>query len=108
MIIALYEHKVFVQGTIWGINSFDQWGVELGKVLAKELQPMVEGKEKPDSRDSSTAGLIAAIHKLKDRRLGTAGPHQGRCGRDSRDIPGLVCPVSPAVHPPAAECFPRC
>ena len=66
MIIALYEHKVFVQGTIWGINSFDQWGVELGKVLAKELQPMVEGKEKPDSRDSSTAGLIAAIHKLKE------------------------------------------
>ena len=66
MIIALYEHKIFVQGTIWGINSFDQWGVELGKVLAKELQPMVEGKELPESRDSSTAGLIAAIHKLKE------------------------------------------
>jgi glucose-6-phosphate isomerase len=66
MIIALYEHKIFVQGTIWGINSFDQWGVELGKVLAKELQPMVEGKESPTSRDSSTAGLIDAIRTLRN------------------------------------------
>ncbi len=65
MIIALYEHKIFVQGTVWGINSFDQWGVELGKTLAMELLPMVEGKAKPENRDSSTAGLLAAIHKLK-------------------------------------------
>ena len=66
MIIALYEHKIFVQGTIWGINSFDQWGVELGKVLAKELQPMVEGKAPPTGRDSSTAGLIDAIRMLRN------------------------------------------
>ncbi|MBN9020834.1 MAG: glucose-6-phosphate isomerase, partial [Rhizobiales bacterium] len=66
MIIALYEHKVFVQGTIWGINSFDQWGVELGKVLAKELLPMVEGKAPATSRDSSTAGLVDAIQLLRN------------------------------------------
>jgi glucose-6-phosphate isomerase len=65
MIIALYEHKVFVQGTIWGINSFDQWGVELGKTLAMELLPMVEGKAAPGDRDASTKGLLAAIHRLK-------------------------------------------
>ena len=65
MIIALYEHKIFVQGTLWGINSFDQWGVELGKTLAMELLPMVQGKQPPGNRDSSTAGLLAAIHGLK-------------------------------------------
>jgi glucose-6-phosphate isomerase len=66
MIIALYEHKVFVQGAVWGINSFDQWGVELGKVLARELQPMVEGNAPPTGRDSSTAGLINAIRTLRN------------------------------------------
>jgi glucose-6-phosphate isomerase len=60
-LIALYEHKVFVQGAIWGINSFDQWGVELGKTLATEILPIVEGKTDASSRDSSTAGLIEAI-----------------------------------------------
>jgi len=65
MIIALYEHKIFVQGAIWGINSFDQWGVELGKALAKELLPMVEGKAAPAGRDSSTVGLIDAIRLLR-------------------------------------------
>ena len=65
MLIALYEHKIFVQGVIWGINSFDQWGVELGKVLAKELLPMVEGRQAPLGRDSSTAGLIEAIRFLR-------------------------------------------
>ncbi len=63
-LIALYEHKVFVQGVIWGINSFDQWGVELGKELASSLQPMVEGRTKPTGRDSSTAGLIKALARL--------------------------------------------
>jgi glucose-6-phosphate isomerase len=65
-IIALYEHKVFVQGAVWGINSFDQWGVELGKVLAGELLPMVQGGEVPGSRDSSTRGLIGALATLRD------------------------------------------
>jgi glucose-6-phosphate isomerase len=60
-LIALYEHKVFVQGAIWGINSFDQWGVELGKTLATEILPIVEGKADASGHDSSTAGLIEAI-----------------------------------------------
>jgi glucose-6-phosphate isomerase len=58
-IIALYEHKVFVQGTIWNINSFDQWGVELGKVLANRIIPELENAEAPKlSHDSSTNTLI--------------------------------------------------
>jgi glucose-6-phosphate isomerase len=65
MIIALYEHKIFVQGAVWGINSFDQWGVELGKTLAKQLLPMVEGKAPATGRDSSTAGLIDSIRMLR-------------------------------------------
>ena len=64
-LIALYEHKVFVQGVIWGINSFDQWGVELGKVLAKELLPMVEGKAPAVGRDGSTLGLLDAIRLFR-------------------------------------------
>ena len=60
MIIALYEHKVFVQGLIWGINSFDQWGVELGKELATSLLPALRGEKPAEGRDSSTAGLVAA------------------------------------------------
>ncbi len=64
-LVALYEHKVFVQGTIWGVNSYDQWGVELGKQLAKALLPKVQGKERTTSHDSSTRGLVAAYLKLK-------------------------------------------
>ncbi len=66
MIIALYEHKVFVQGTVWGINSFDQWGVELGKTLATELLPMLESDAPTGGRDASTAGLIAKIRTLRE------------------------------------------
>lgn len=62
-LIALYEHKVFVQGTIWNINSFDQWGVELGKQLAKDLLPNVQGKGGTTSHDSSTMGLLSALKK---------------------------------------------
>ena len=58
-LIALYEHRVFVEGVLFGINSFDQWGVELGKELATELLPVVEGKASAAGRDSSTAGLVA-------------------------------------------------
>ncbi len=64
MLMALYEHKVFVQGLVWGINSFDQWGVELGKELAKSLQPALTGGALK-GRDSSTNGLIAAYLKAK-------------------------------------------
>ena len=64
-LLALYEHKVFVQGVIWDINSFDQWGVELGKQLASELLPIVKGDAEPDGRDASTAGLIRHFRALK-------------------------------------------
>jgi glucose-6-phosphate isomerase len=57
-LIALYEHRVFVEGVIWGLNSFDQWGVELGKELATGLQPVVEGKAGVEGLDSSTVGLL--------------------------------------------------
>ena len=56
-LIALYEHRVFVEAAVWGINAFDQWGVELGKELATALLPVVEGKAPADAHDSSTAGL---------------------------------------------------
>lgn len=58
-LLALYEHKVFVQGVIWGINSFDQWGVELGKILAKNIQSELTGIAQPRQHDSSTNALIA-------------------------------------------------
>lgn len=64
-LIALYEHRVFVEGTLFNINSFDQWGVELGKELATGLLPVVEGKETAAKRDASTAGLVAHIHQLR-------------------------------------------
>ncbi|MFH8532029.1 glucose-6-phosphate isomerase [Streptomyces tendae] len=67
-LIALYEHKVFVQGAIWNIDSFDQWGVELGKVLAKRIEPaLTEGAEVP-GLDASTAALVAAYRELRDRQ----------------------------------------
>jgi len=62
-LIALYEHRVFVEGVLFRINSFDQWGVELGKELATGLLPVVEGKESAAGHDSSTQGLVAALAK---------------------------------------------
>ncbi len=62
-LIALYEHKVFALGALWNINSFDQFGVELGKQLASRLLPMIEGRASIEGIDSSTAGLIAASRK---------------------------------------------
>ncbi|WEJ60352.1 glucose-6-phosphate isomerase [Devosia sp. FJ2-5-3] len=57
-LVALYEHKVFVQGVIWNVNSYDQWGVELGKQLAKALLPKVQGQQSGEGHDSSTQGLL--------------------------------------------------
>lgn len=64
-LIALYEHKVFVQGAIWNINSFDQMGVELGKVLAGIILPELQHDEKVTSLDSSTNGLINHFKKIR-------------------------------------------
>ena len=60
-LLALYEHKVFVESIVWDINPFDQWGVEYGKQLANRLLPIIEGARPADDLDSSTAGLIAAV-----------------------------------------------
>jgi glucose-6-phosphate isomerase len=64
-LIALYEHRVFVEAQLFGINAFDQWGVELGKELATGLLPVVEGKKDASANDASTAGLVAHIHRLR-------------------------------------------
>jgi len=64
-LIALYEHKIFVQGVIWNIFSFDQWGVELGKQLANKILPELRSKEPISNHDASTNGLINAYKKMR-------------------------------------------
>ncbi len=65
-LVALYEHSVFTQGTVWGINSFDQWGVELGKVLAKRIIPELESETEPElAHDSSTNALIRRYRSMR-------------------------------------------
>lgn len=64
-LIALYEHQVFVQGVVWGIDSFDQWGVELGKVQATALQPALESDSAPSTGDASTDALIRTYHRMR-------------------------------------------
>ncbi|MEV6355168.1 glucose-6-phosphate isomerase [Streptomyces hydrogenans] len=66
-LVALYEHKVFVQGAVWNIDSFDQWGVELGKVLAKRIEPVLTGDGGTEGLDSSTAALVSAYRALRGR-----------------------------------------
>jgi glucose-6-phosphate isomerase len=69
-LLALYEHKVFVQGVIWDVNSFDQWGVQLGKRLASQLAPAVEGAIAAQGKDPSVvAGALSALRALKTRRF---------------------------------------
>jgi glucose-6-phosphate isomerase len=69
-LVALYEHTVFTEGTIWGIDSFDQWGVELGKVMAKELAPVLSGDAPDlDGQDASTAGLVRLYRQLRGRTV---------------------------------------
>ena len=64
-LIALYEHKIFTQGAIWNVNSFDQWGVELGKQLAKVILPELKSEAHVQSHDASTNGLINAIKLMR-------------------------------------------
>ncbi len=68
-LVALYEHTVFTEGAVWGIDSFDQWGVELGKVMAKELAPALSAPATPDlsGQDSSTAALVRHYRALRSR-----------------------------------------
>ena len=85
-LVALYEHKVFTQGTIWDINSFDQWGVELGKKLAQKIIPELEARRRPDpaEHDSSTSALI---RRYRARR------YPGEAG-----LPTQSRPQPPAAH----------
>jgi glucose-6-phosphate isomerase len=68
-LVALYEHTVFTEGAVWGIDSFDQWGVELGKVMAKQLAPALTGADPPDlsGQDSSTAALVRRYRAVRGR-----------------------------------------
>ena len=67
-LVALYEHLTFVEGVVWGIDSFDQWGVELGKQLAQQIVPAVAGDEKVAAeQDASTQGLLAYYHAHRSR-----------------------------------------
>jgi glucose-6-phosphate isomerase len=68
-LIALYEHKIFVQGIIWNINSFDQWGVELGKQLANKILPELLNDQEINSHDSSTNGLIQFFKLSRSSKL---------------------------------------
>jgi glucose-6-phosphate isomerase len=65
LLVALYEHRVFIEAAIWDINAFDQWGVELGKELATGLQPVVEGKAVVSMQDASTAGLVTHLRNIR-------------------------------------------
>jgi glucose-6-phosphate isomerase len=67
-LIALYEHKIFVQGAIWNVNSFDQWGVELGKQLLPTILRRVQNKHSDEPIDSATAGLIQYFNHTKENR----------------------------------------
>ena len=72
-LIAMYEHKIFVQGIIWNINSFDQWGVELGKQLASSILHELDDNEPTDIHDSSTNGLINYYKELRFKNKGESG-----------------------------------
>ena len=111
MIIALYEHKIFVQGTIWGINSFDQWGVELGKELCNRLAPIVADSRADADLDGSTAGLISGApaadglmscrrraqpttSSMTSRRKSQSGQDDGRaCGSAGRNGRNRLCSI---------------
>ncbi|MBP1628694.1 MAG: Glucose-6-phosphate isomerase, partial [Holophagaceae bacterium] len=68
-LVALYEHLVFTQGVLWGINSFDQWGVELGKALASRILPELESPEEPTlGHDGSTNALIRRLRGLRKKQ----------------------------------------
>ena len=61
----MYEHKIFVQGAVWRVNPYDQWGVELGKQLAKRVLPELEGEEEVRGHDASTNGIINHYKRIR-------------------------------------------
>jgi glucose-6-phosphate isomerase len=70
----MYEHKIFVQGIVWNIFSFDQWGVELGKQLANKILPELHNNERVEEHDSSTNGLINTFKEMRRRYPDSKGP----------------------------------
>ena len=77
-LVALYEHSVFTQGAIWDIDSFDQWGVELGKVLAQRIIPELERASEPElEHDSSTNALIRRYRAMRDGQTATLNRRAG-------------------------------
>ena len=64
-LIALYEHSVFIQATLWGINPFDQWGVELGKRIARDLQPAVSARDQAGVSDPVTLALLSELNSRR-------------------------------------------
>jgi glucose-6-phosphate isomerase len=88
-LVALYEHKVFVQGAIWGINSFDQWGVELGKLLAKEILGELESEDAPSLRhDGSTRSLIQRYRRWRAETRGPDSMSRSTAPTMAPQIPG--------------------
>ena len=81
-LVALYEHTVFTEGAVWGIDSFDQWGVELGKVMAGQLAPALSAAAAPDlgGQDSSTAALVRRYRTMRGPSQLTGRRHR-RCGQ---------------------------
>ena len=82
-LVALYEHKVFVQAAVWNLNAFDQWGVELGKALAGPIAAALDGAPLPEGTDGATAGLVARIRALDGGRAGAAASPAGGSVRGS-------------------------
>jgi glucose-6-phosphate isomerase len=72
-LIALYEHSVFTQGTIWGVDSFDQWGVELGKVLAVQIIPELEASSEPELKHDSSTNLLITLYRTLKRKEDSRG-----------------------------------
>ena len=110
-LVAAYEHRVFTQGVVWGINSFDQWGVELGKVMANQLAPRLQSEQAPeyDDADSSTNALVRLLREGRGRpaRATLAGqaeyrprPSPGRGAPVAHDVPALA---GPPVRPRRAQ-----
>ena len=101
LLVALYEHKIFTQGVIWNVNSFDQWGVELGKQLAKAILPELEGEGEVTSHDASTNGLIKRLQGpprlTGGDRVGCAPAHHPARGPSGKPV------GSASAHRPAAS-----
>ena len=89
-IIALYEHRVFVEGCVWGINSFDQWGVELGKELAANFLPLIKGKGDASTRSQSTAGLINSILEMRNRSFDDTNAESQSVGKGTEGASWFV------------------